>query len=153
MPLQEPMHFFGQLGANSFRSRNFLSRGFAQAFHITKPSQQQIFPVLTDARTIVKNAFADALFHEQLMISIGETMGFVANTLEQAQSTGIDRQLQRQRPARPVNFFMFFRQANNRQIMQSEPLQLTARRRQLTLSAVDNDEIGEANVARASGLR
>jgi hypothetical protein len=36
MPLQEEMHFFGQLGTNPFRGRNFVHRRFAQTTDGTK---------------------------------------------------------------------------------------------------------------------
>jgi hypothetical protein len=96
---------------------------------------------------IVNNEFADALFHEQLMVSVGETMCFIANALEQTQSAGIDRQLKRQRPAGPINLLVFLREPDNRQIMQSEPLQLAACRRKLPFSAIDDDEIRKTNVS------
>ena len=82
MPLQEAMHLFSQLAANPFCGGDLVNGRFPQAIHGTKSSQQQVLPVLTHARAIVKNAFADALFHEQLMISVGETMCFIANALE-----------------------------------------------------------------------
>ena len=62
MPLQEAMHFFGQLAANPFRGRNFIHRRFAQTIHGTKLSQQQILPVLTHTWAIIENAFADRAF-------------------------------------------------------------------------------------------
>jgi hypothetical protein len=64
MRLQEPMHFLSQLSANPFRGSDFIHRRFAQAIYGTKPSQQQILPVLTHTWAIIKNAFFDALFHE-----------------------------------------------------------------------------------------
>ena len=114
MPLQEAMHFFRKLSANAFRGGNFLYRRFAQTFHGAELSQQQIFPVLAHPRAIIENALADALFHEQLMIRVGKPMGFVTDSLEQAQSAGIHWKLQRQRPAWPINLLPFLGQADDR---------------------------------------
>ena len=62
----------------------------------TEPNlrSKQILAVLAHARAIVENAFADALLHQELVISVGETVRFVANALEQTQRAGIRRQLQ-----------------------------------------------------------
>ncbi len=79
------------------------------------------------------------------MIGVGEAMGLVANALEQSQGAGINRQLQRQRPAGPINLFMLFGQADNREIVQAEPLQLATRGRKLALSTIDNDQVGQAD--------
>src|SRR5260370_19571165 len=120
MPLQEAMHFFSQLATNPFCGGDFVNGRFAQTIHGTKLSQEKILPVLTYAGTIVENAFADALFHEQLMVRIGETMCFVANALEQTQSAGIDRQLKWQRPARAIDLLVFLHEPDNGGLMQSE---------------------------------
>src|SRR5260370_2136772 len=94
MSLQELMHFFGQLSANTFRGSDFLHRRSAQAIHRAELPQQQIFAVLTHTGSIINNAFADSLFHEQLMIRVGEAMRLVANALEQSQGAGIHWKLQ-----------------------------------------------------------
>ena len=122
MASQEAMDFFRQLSSNSFGSRNLLHARLAQTINGTKLAQQQIFPVLTHTRAIIENAFADAFFHEQLMISVGEAMCFVTNALEQTQSAGIDRQLKRQGPARSINLLVFLGESDNRKIMQTESL-------------------------------
>jgi len=122
MSLQEAVHIFSQLAANPFRGGNFVNGRFAQTIHRTKLSQEQILPVLTDTGAIVQNAFADPLFHEQLMISVGEAMCFVANALEQTQSAGIDRQLKWQCPAWSINLLVFLGESDNRKIMQTESL-------------------------------
>jgi len=83
------MHFFRQFSANAFRRGNFLHSRFSQTLHRSKLSQQQILPVLADPRAIIKNALADALFHEELMIRVGKPMGFVPDALKQTQSAGI----------------------------------------------------------------
>jgi hypothetical protein len=64
MLLQELMHFFGQLSADTFRGGNFIHRRLTQAIHRAELSQQQILAVLAHARAIVKNAFADPFFHQ-----------------------------------------------------------------------------------------
>ena len=141
------MHFFRQLSADAFRGGNFLHSRFAQTLHGAELSQQQIFPVLAHSRAIIKNALADALFHEQLMIRVGKPMGFVTDALKQAQSAGIHRKLQRQRPAGSVNLLVFLRQANDRQIVQPQSLQLAARGGELAFPSIDNDQIRQANEA------
>jgi len=93
MASQEAMDFFRQLSSNSFGGRNLLHARLAQTINGTKLAQQQIFPVLTHARAIIENAFTDAFFHEQLMVGVSETVGLVANSLEQSQRAGVDRQL------------------------------------------------------------
>ena len=85
MPLQKPVHIFRQLSADPFGSCDLFDGCFAQAIHRTEPLQQQIFPVLTHARTIVENAFADSFFHQQLVIGVGEPMRFIADALKQTQ--------------------------------------------------------------------
>ena len=56
------------------------------------------------------------------MISVGEPVCFVADTLKQAQSAGIHWKLQRQGPARPVDFFVFFRQTDDWEVVQTQSL-------------------------------
>ena len=83
------MHVLRQLWSDSFRRGDFFHSGFPQSVDRPKFPQQQILPVLTHARAIVENAFADPFLHQQLMIGVGETMGFVANALKQTQRAGI----------------------------------------------------------------
>ena len=83
MPLQKQMHVFRQFSANSFRSRDLVNACPAETINRPEPLQQQTFPILTHARTIVENAFFDSLFHEQLVIGVGKPMCFVADALEQ----------------------------------------------------------------------
>src|ERR1700730_2025740 len=139
------MNLFRQLSSNSFGRGNLLHTRLAQTTNGTKLAQQQIFPVLTHARAIIENAFTDAFFHEQLMIGISETVGLVANSLEQSQRAGVNRQLQRQGPARPVNLLMFLGQADNREIVKTESLQLAAGGGELTFPTIDNNEIRQTN--------
>src|SRR6266404_1332128 len=80
--LQEVMHFLRQFSPDPFGRGNFLHARFAQAIDRSKPSQEEIFPVLTDARTIVKDAFVDALLQKKLVICVREPMRFVANSLK-----------------------------------------------------------------------
>ena len=135
------MHFFSHLSTNPVRGRNFLHCCFAQLIHGAELAQQQILPVLAYTGAIIEKALADPLFHEQLMISVGETMCFVADALKQAQGARIHRKLQRHRPVQPVNFFVFFRQADDRKIMQTQSLQLATRRGKLAFSSIDNDQV------------
>ena len=57
-------------------------RGFTQPLDGPELAQQQILPVLAHPGTIIQNTFADPLLHEQLVISVGETMRFIANSLQ-----------------------------------------------------------------------
>ena len=116
------MHFFSHLSTNPVRGRNFLHRCFAQLIHGAELAQQQILPVLAYTGAIIEKALADPLFHEQLVISIGKTMRFVADPLKQAQSVGIHWKLQRQRPARSVDLFVLFGQADDGKIVQAQSL-------------------------------
>ena len=97
VPLEKAVHFLRQLLAYPFGRRNFFDARFAQALHRTESAQEKIFAVLAHAGTIVENALADPFLHQQLVISVGETVRFVANPLQQTQRAGIGRQLQRQR--------------------------------------------------------
>ena len=82
MPFEEAMNFLRQLRPDPFRGGDLLDRRLPQSVYRTKFSEEQIFPVLAHAGAIVQNAFADPLLHQQLVIRVGETVGFVANTLE-----------------------------------------------------------------------
>src|SRR5262249_6102560 len=79
------------------------------------------------------------------MICVGEAMRLVANALEQSQGARVEWKLQRQAPSRPVNLFSFLGQADNGKIMQAQSLQFTAGGRELAFSAIDNNQIGQAN--------
>ena len=115
--------------ADPFGGRDLFHGRFAQALHRTEFPQEQIFPVLAHARTIIENAFADPLLHQQLVIGVGEAMRFIADALKQTQRAGIRRQLQRQRAARPINFFEFFGQADDRQLVQAQAAAVRGRRK------------------------
>src|SRR4029453_19265794 len=147
MSLEKAMHFFRQLSANAFRGGNFFHSRLSQTLHGTELSQQQIFPVLAHPGAIIKNALADALFHEALMIRIAKQMGFVPDELKQAKSAGIHWKLQRQSPTRPVNLLMFLRQADDRQIVQPQSLQLAAGGGGLAFPSIDNAKSRQANEA------
>jgi hypothetical protein len=113
MALQKSVHFFGQLSANPFSRSNLLNTCLPETIHRPKSPQQQILPVLTHTRAIIENALFDAFLHEQLMVRVGKPVGLVANALKQPQSRRIHWKSQRQRPARPVDLFAFFRQADD----------------------------------------
>src|SRR5437773_1418809 len=59
VPLQEPVNFLRQFRPDAFRRGDLFHRRFPQPVHGTKFSQQQIFPVLAHAGTIIENTFAD----------------------------------------------------------------------------------------------
>src|SRR5437667_2047228 len=104
-----------------------------------------MFPVLAHTRAIIENAFFDAFFHEQLVIGVCEPMCLVADALKQTQRTGIHWKSQRQRAARSIDLLAFLRQADNRKIVQTQSLQLSARSGELAFAAIDNDQIRKAN--------
>src|SRR5260370_10892998 len=108
---------------------------------------------MATARAIVENAFFNSFFQKQLMVGVGETVRFIANPLQQTQRAGVERKSQRKRTSWPENLFVLFRQTDDWQIVQAESLQLATRGRELPFAAIDDDQIGNANVARASGLR
>src|SRR5687767_11493768 len=141
MPFEEPVDVLGELWTDSLRGGDLLHGGLPQPIYRTEFSQQQIFPVLTHAWTIIEDAFADALLHQELMIGIRETVRFVANPLEQAQRSGIRRQNQRQRAPGAVNFLVLFRQTDDRQVMQPEPLEFATGRGKLSFATVDDDQV------------
>ena len=109
MPLQKVMQFLRKFSSNPFGGGYLVDACFAQAIDRAKFSKQKIFAVLTHTRAIIENAFVDSLLEQQLMISVGEPVCFIADSLQQMQRTGIGRQLQRHRPAGAVNFLMLFR--------------------------------------------
>ena len=92
MPLQKSMNVLGQFRADSLRRGDLFHTRFPQPIDGPELAQQQILPVLAHARAIVENAFADPLLHQELVVGVGETVGFVANALEQTQRAGIRRQ-------------------------------------------------------------
>ena len=126
MPLQKQVHIFRQLPANAFRCRDLINSCLAEAIHGAEPLQQQIFPVLAHAGAIVEDAFFDSFFHQQLVIRVGKPMCLVSNALKQTQGRRIHWKSQRQCAAGSVNLFVFFRQTDNRKIVQAQSLQFTA---------------------------
>src|SRR5437016_11657477 len=113
MALQKSVHFFGQFSANPFSRNNLLNTCLPETIHRPKSPQQQILPVLAYTRAIIENALFDAFLHEQLVVRVREPMGLVANALKQPQSRRIHWKSQRQRPARPIDLFAFFCQADD----------------------------------------
>ena len=82
MALQKAMHFFRQFRSDAFGRRDLFHGGFPQAIDRSEFTKEQTFPVLTHARTIIQNTFADPLLHQQLVIGICEAVRFVANALQ-----------------------------------------------------------------------
>ena len=120
-----------------------ISSILARRRRFTEPNrEQQVFPVLTHARAIVENAFFDSFFHEQLMICVGEPMCFIADALKQSQGRRIHWKSQWQCAAGSINLLVFFRQTDNRKIVQAQSLQFSAGGRELAFSSIDNDQIG-----------
>jgi hypothetical protein len=127
MVLQKPVHIFSQLTPNSFRRRDLCRAGFAQPIHRAKFPEKQTFPILAHAGAIIQNALGYATFHQELMVSVRKTVRLIANALEQSQCTGFMWDLQGQGISWSVNLFVFLGQPDNRQVVQPEPLQLSAR--------------------------
>src|SRR5260370_35545027 len=109
MPLQKAVHFFGQFWPDALGRRNLLDARFAQAIDRTEFSLKQAFPVLTHTRAIVENTFVDPFLKQQLWISVGEAVRFIADSLKEMQRSEVCRQLQRQRPTRPGHLLLLFR--------------------------------------------
>ena len=109
MPLQKAVNFFRQLPANSLCCCDLVNGRLAEAIHGAKPLQQQIFPVLAHAWTIVENTFFDSFFHQQLVICVSEPMRLIADALKQSQGRRIHWKSQRQCAAGSINFLVFFR--------------------------------------------
>ena len=106
--------------SDAFCRRDLLHCRFPQPIDRTELAQEQVFSVLTHARTIIQNAFADSLLHEQLMIGIGEAMRFVADPLQQPQRARIRRQVAAATRARPIDFLVLFCQTDDRQFVQAQ---------------------------------
>ena len=82
MALQKTKNFFGQLRPNSFSRGNVFDARFPQPIYRSELSQEQILPVLTDTWAVVENALIDPFLEQQLMISVGKSMCFVADPLQ-----------------------------------------------------------------------
>ena len=145
MPLKKAPHFLRQLLAYPFGRCNFFDARFAQTLHGTEFAQKEILAVLAHAGTIVEDAFADPLFHQELVISIGEAMRLIADALKQTQRTRIGRELQRHRAAGPINLLELFCQTYDGQLVQPEALEFAAGRGKLALAAVDDDQVGQTD--------
>jgi hypothetical protein len=76
------MHFFGELGTDSFGRRDLFDSRFPQPIHRTKFPKEQILPVLAYAWAIIENAFVDSLLEQKLMVRIREPVRFIADPLE-----------------------------------------------------------------------
>ncbi len=50
--------------------------------------EEGAFSGFGDAGDVVEDAFADAAFHEELVVAVGPAVGFVADALEEAESAG-----------------------------------------------------------------
>jgi hypothetical protein len=126
MPLQKEVHFFRQLSADAFRGRDLVNARLAETIHGPEPLQQQTFTILTHPWAIIENAFFDSFFHEQLEICVSEPMRLVSDPLKQSQGRRIHWKSQWQCAAGSINLLMFFRQTDNRKIVQAQSLQFTA---------------------------
>ena len=105
-----------------------ISSTLARRRRFTEPNRcsNKTFPILTHARAIVENAFFDSFFHEQLVIRVGKPMRLVSNALKQTQGRRIHWKSQRQCAAGSINLLVFFRQTDNRKIVQAQSLQFAA---------------------------
>ena len=119
MPLQKAMHFFRQFWPDPFGRRDLLDARFPQTIDRPEFTQEQIFPILTYARTIIQNAFINSLLEQKLMIRVRETMRLIPDSLKQMQRARRGGELQRHCATRPVNLLMLFRQTDDWQVVQS----------------------------------
>src|SRR5262249_38776537 len=114
MAPQKTMQLLRKFSPNPLSGGNLIGARFAQTTDRAKFSKQNVLTVLTYTRAIIENTFVNSLLEQQLMIRVCEPVCLIADPLQQMQSAGIDRQLYRHGPAGPVNFFMFFRQTDDR---------------------------------------
>ena len=63
-----------------------------------------LLAVLAHAGAIVEDALGDALFHEKLVVAVGEAVRLVADALEQPQCAGVLRQPEREADGRAGKF-------------------------------------------------
>ena len=145
MSLEEAVHILGQFWTNALRGRDLLHSCFAEPINGTESTQEQILAVLTYAWTIIEDAFTNAFLHQQLVVSVGEAMGFVSNPLQQTQRARVRREHKRQRASRAVDLFILFRETDDRQVVQPEALQFAAGRRKLPFAAIDDDQVWQTN--------
>jgi hypothetical protein len=117
MPFKESMNVLREFRTNSFRGGDLLHGSFSKPIHRPKLSQQEILPILTHARTIVEDAFANPFLHQELVIRIREAVGLVSNALEQTQRAGVWRKNQRQGATGPINLFVLLRETDDRQVV------------------------------------
>ena len=94
----------------------------------TEPNRcsNKLFRFWLTPGAIVENAFFDSFFHEQLVICVGEPMRLIADALKQSQGRRIHWKSQRQCAAGSINLLVFFRQTDDRKIVQAQSLQFTA---------------------------
>ena len=83
MSLQKSMYFFRQLRSDSFGAGDFFHACFSQSIDRPELSEQQVFSVLTYSGAVIENTLTDSFLHQQLMISVGKPVCFVADPLKQ----------------------------------------------------------------------
>lgn len=115
--------------------------------------EKDLLPVLRNSRAIVEDTFRDAPLHEELMEGICESMGLIADALQEAESAAVFRQRERDRTRRPVDFLKFLGQADNRKVVEAEALEFLAGSGKLALAAIDDDEVRETDGGGNCGLR
>jgi len=133
----------GELGADAVGGGDLRDGGAAEAGDAAEVLQEDLLPVLGDAGAIVEKALGDAAFHQELVVAVGKAVGFVANALEHFQGAAGVREEERKRVAGAVDFLKFFGEADDRQFVQAEALQLAASGGELAFATIDDDEIGE----------
>src|SRR5947209_2691596 len=79
------------------------------------------------------------------MISIRKAVRLVPDPLEQPEGAGIGRQDQGKCATGPVYLFVLLCESNDREFMQSEPLQFPAHGGELSFAAVDDDQVGQTD--------
>jgi len=125
---------------------NFLQGGCVRLpdfFQGAKVGEQGCLFSGADARAIVEQTFGDAALHQELVIAVGHSMGFVADALQKPDGSGILVENQGVGFPGTENFLPLFRQADNGERFAAEALKFTDGTTELALSTVDNDEVGE----------
>jgi len=142
---------FGEFSADAAGGGDFVGAGATEAGDAAEMLEEELFAVLGDAGAIVEEALGDAPFHEQLMVAVGEAMGFIADALEQLEGAAVFGEADGNRAPGAVNFFEFLGEADDGQFVQAEALEFAAGGAELAFSAIDDDEVGELSLAGAGG--
>ena len=142
---------FGEFSADAAGGGDLVGAGATEPGDAAKTLEEELFAVLGDAGAIVEEAFGDAPFHEQLVVAVGEAVGFIADALQELEGAAVVGEADGNRPPGAVDLFEFFGEADDGEFVQAEALELAAGGAELAFSAIDDDEVGELSLAGARG--